>query len=361
MPSSVCSIEEEAKIVREVFELYVNRLSASYIARRMIQKGYKTGTGRTDWSEKSVRAIIANEKYVGDCLLHKKFVTDPITKTKVVNRGEKDAYYVKDGHPGLISRELRDKACALKEERRTKMGTCKGAIKRAPTNYAGFGICPYCGKNYYVKTMSNAKTGIKKCLDCGSNRGLVVCRDSESIFLDDLNNIMIEQVHLLRLKPIEFKNELKRAFNFDKSSAESTIAKLNERIDYLKGKLTQLEGNNSESSILLKDEVQKELDKFMLEKDVAENRLLTCINADSEINKIYKCLNLVADNDISNTFRHLFKHVIVKNRLHLTFIIGREDMTGLNLLDLPECIKGTYEIKVRAQIYQVEFGIYINA
>lgn len=163
------------------------------------------------------------------------------------------------------------------------------------------------------------------------------------------------------MKPIEFKNELKRAFNFDKSSAESTIAKLNERIDYLKGKLTQLEGNNNESSVLLKDEVQKELDKFMLEKDVAENRLLTCINADSEINKIYKCLNLVADNDISNTFRHLFKHVIVKNRLHLTFVIGREDMTGLNLLDLPECIKGTYEIKVRAQIYQVEFGIYINA
>ena len=96
---------------------------------------------------------------------------------------------------------------------------------------------------------------------------------------------------MLRLKPIEFKNELKRAFNFDKSSAESTIAKLNERIDYLKGKLTQLEGNNNESSVLLKDEVQKELDKFMLEKDVAENRLLTRINADSEINKIYKCLN----------------------------------------------------------------------
>lgn len=106
------------------------------------------------------------------------------------------------------------------------MGTRKGAIKRPPTNYTGFGICPYCEKNYYVKTMSNAKTGIKKCLDCGSNRGLVVCKDRESIFLDDLNNIMIEQVNLLRLKPIEFKNELKRAFNFDKSSAESTIIEL---------------------------------------------------------------------------------------------------------------------------------------
>lgn len=47
--------------------------------------------------------------------------------------------------------------------------------------------------------------------------------------------------------------------------------------------------------------------------------------------------------------------------LPFSFVIGREDMTGLNLLDLPECIKGTYEIKVRAQIYQVEFGIYINA
>lgn len=52
--------------------------------------------------------------------------------------------------------------------------------------------------------------------------------------------------------------------------------------------------------------------------------------------------------------------MIVKKRCDLTFIIGNENISKLNLLDLNRCLEGTYQIKVRAQVYQVRFGIFIN-
>lgn len=64
-------IESEAKIVREIFDMYIQGLSTSYIAREMENRGYKTGTGRTHWTGKSVNTTIRNEKYAGDFLLHK--------------------------------------------------------------------------------------------------------------------------------------------------------------------------------------------------------------------------------------------------------------------------------------------------
>jgi len=86
----------------------------------------------------------------------------------------------------------------------------------------------------------------------------------------------------------------------------------------------------------------------------------TSMNADVEIKKIHESLKLVDENNIKDTFRYLFKHMIVKKRCDLTFIIGNENISNLNLLDLNRCLEGTYQIKVRAQVYQVRFGIFIN-
>ena len=53
--------------------------------------------------------------------------------------------------------------------------------------------------------------------------------------------------------------------------------------------------------------------------------------------------------------------MIVKSRTDLTFIIGNNDVSKLDLLNLPKLFKGTYKIKVRAQFYTVNFGVFFNA
>ena len=63
---------------------------------------------------------------------------------------------------------------------------------------------------------------------------------------------------------------------------------------------------------------------------------------------------------IRQSLRILFKRMIVKNRLDLTFIIGNENVANLNLFNLKKILVGSHQIKVRAQHYTVKFGIFID-
>ena len=95
-------------------------------------------------------------------------------------------------------------------------------------------------------------------------------------------------------------------------------------------------------------------------KQKTENELLTSNDAEIVIKQIFDSLDKIDEDNIEESFRILFKRMIVKNRLDLTFIIGNENVTNLNLLDLKKILVGSHQIKVRAQHYTVKFGIFIN-
>ena len=70
--------EEEANIVRYMFERYVEGVGSSTIAKELTAKGIKTPKHRDKWCESTVRGILKNEKYIGDVLMGKTFTIDPI-------------------------------------------------------------------------------------------------------------------------------------------------------------------------------------------------------------------------------------------------------------------------------------------
>lgn len=59
-------VPEEAKIVREIFQMYVSRIGPMKIAKHMESLGATTGAGATKWSMSTVAVILKNEKYIGD-------------------------------------------------------------------------------------------------------------------------------------------------------------------------------------------------------------------------------------------------------------------------------------------------------
>ena len=61
--------------------------------------------------------MLSNEKYAGDSIMQKTYVEDFLTKKKVKNRGQKEQYYVKDSHQGIISREIFEEVQKEKERR----------------------------------------------------------------------------------------------------------------------------------------------------------------------------------------------------------------------------------------------------
>ena len=74
--------EEEASVVRYMFERYIEGVGSSTIAKELTAKGIKTPKDGDKWCESTIRGILKNEKYIGDVLMGKTFTIDPISHNK---------------------------------------------------------------------------------------------------------------------------------------------------------------------------------------------------------------------------------------------------------------------------------------
>ena len=98
--------EEEAAVVRYIFQRYTEGAGGSVIAKELENLGYKTKRGSPKWADSTVIGIIKNEKYKGDILLGKTFTVDPISKRRLYNFGEEDQFYIREHHEPIISEEV---------------------------------------------------------------------------------------------------------------------------------------------------------------------------------------------------------------------------------------------------------------
>ena len=117
--------KKEAKIVRYIFERYLEGIGGRAIARELDELGYKSPRGLDHWNDTTVLGIIKNEKYKGDILMGKTFTVDPISKRRLSNFGEEDKYYIKDNHEPIISKEDFEKAQAIRLRRAGNKKTAK--------------------------------------------------------------------------------------------------------------------------------------------------------------------------------------------------------------------------------------------
>ena len=99
-------VEEEAKIVRLIFNLYLQGSGCRKIKKFLEEQGVKTVTGKTEWSTATIDRMLSNEKYAGMALLQKTYVADPLTHKQSKNSGEVSQYFVENSHEAIISVEI---------------------------------------------------------------------------------------------------------------------------------------------------------------------------------------------------------------------------------------------------------------
>jgi DNA invertase Pin-like site-specific DNA recombinase len=97
-------VEEEAKIVRLIFDLYLQGNGCRKIKKYLEANGIKTVTGKTEWSTATIDRMLSNEKYAGNAVLQKTFVEDPLTHKQVKNNGQQSMFLVENSHQAIISR-----------------------------------------------------------------------------------------------------------------------------------------------------------------------------------------------------------------------------------------------------------------
>lgn len=111
-------VEEEAKIVRIIYDFFVSGWTIRHIAEHLTDEGIPTPTGKNKWSVSTVENILRNEKYKGDALLQKTYTEDYLTKKVRKNRGEVKQYLVEHSHDPIIDPETFDRVQELLAKRR---------------------------------------------------------------------------------------------------------------------------------------------------------------------------------------------------------------------------------------------------
>ena len=147
-------IPEEAEVVKEIYRCYLDGMSMNLIADRLNEKGLTTKGSSSPYRKTVVQRILTNEKYTGDALLQKTYVTDCITKKTRKNNGELPMYLVKNHHEPIISRSdfnrvqeemARRSAKRTIADKLTKTGQGKYSAKYALSELL---ICGECGEHY---------------------------------------------------------------------------------------------------------------------------------------------------------------------------------------------------------------------
>ena len=139
-------VEDEARIVREIYAMFLDGKTPSGIAAALTKRGVPTPAGKTRWQSSTVTSILTNEKYRGDALLQKTFTVDFLMKKAKVNEGEAPQYYVENSHPAIVSGEVFELAQAELARRRQH-----GRHTSATTVFSGRLVCGECGAYFGSK------------------------------------------------------------------------------------------------------------------------------------------------------------------------------------------------------------------
>jgi DNA invertase Pin-like site-specific DNA recombinase len=176
--------QEEAEIVKNMFEWYVSGMSCTEIARKLTSKGIKTITGLDKWNDGTIYNMLRNEKYKGDALLQKTYVPNHIRKKAVENKGEVDQYYLKEDHPPIVTEEMWEAVKKRVLENKYSKGISNDPKYNEKYPYTGLLFCSKCGAPLRRRVW-NSKTPFKKYVWQCSNYVYIKTRTCTGTKIDE--------------------------------------------------------------------------------------------------------------------------------------------------------------------------------
>ena len=206
-------IQEQAEVVRSIYEQYLSGASLRMIKDRLETEQIPNVTGGSQWTITAIRSILTNEKYCGDVLLQKTYISDCISRKVIRNTGQLPMYLVQNHHEGIVERKTFD---AVQAEMARRSAGKSPSKKNAPTGMTSYAskyalserlVCGECGTLYRRCTWS--KQGRKRIVwRCVSrlDYGTKYCHNSPTLdeeplqkaILAAINSVMSQKSTLIR-------------------------------------------------------------------------------------------------------------------------------------------------------------------
>ena len=309
--------EEEAKIVRIIFDLYANhRYGTRKISQTLFDMGYTSREGNA-FNVLTIRHMLENPKYKGWYCGNKTQNLDYRTKKKAFLDESEWVMYPDPSIPAIVSEELWERANALYKERRKEMKTHSSGVSfhnRYP--YSCKIICEEHGTTFHRQVLKSAD-GEKEVWQCKVYRqkGRAAC-SAPQIRSEELDRIMADIFsEMMKDKQgiidslITVLTQVPKEVDFDRMTTcvESeitgikvkkdrlldlhiagaiTIEEFKERNDALNSKLNELESqlaairqeqSKASSQDLDIDAIRRELDKELSFTDGVNSALVATI------------------------------------------------------------------------------------
>ncbi|WP_031420664.1 recombinase family protein [Lachnoclostridium phytofermentans] len=251
--------EEEADIVRWIFNRYNQGYGAYTIAKDLIRLGKKNKKGIVKWTDSGIRGIISNEKYKGDLLLGKTFTVDPLTKRRLDNMGEEDQFYIKNHHEAIVSEEEWNMAQEIRKSRYGKnTSIIEGTREKQSRKFAFSSMCEcaYCGTKFSRRSHHQDTQHKKPVWVCrtAANKGKASCPDSKAIDESILENAFVESFQLLADNFDDILESVLESIEIELSSTDNS-----DRLKRVDKSLATVEAKRKKlTDMLLDDKISKE-------------------------------------------------------------------------------------------------------
>lgn len=156
--------EEEAKIVRQIYQLFIAGSTYREICEEMEKGGHLTQTKKEIWTVNNVRSILSNEKYCGDILQQKTYIRDFLGHESVKNNGQVQQYLIVRNHEPIVSKDTFVYVQNLKKYRISNYNNSISKCGSGPT--AGLLICSNCLRTMKKITTHPGTTYSRAVLTC---------------------------------------------------------------------------------------------------------------------------------------------------------------------------------------------------
>lgn len=283
--------KEEAEIVKEIFDLYVNKGYGVYRIAKLLNERGLTSLRGTAWSTTAVSRLLKNKIYAGYVINGRTEVKNFIEKTRRI-KDESEWFEVEKPDLRIIPLELWEKAQNINKS--NNIGLEK-TIHQKRSNKHLFSMlitCSVCG--YSFRRVQNKRKDHIRTYWCCSGRnhhGAKYCRNTTII----MENELIENIDNYFLSLIEDKQKFVSNIisQYKRKQPENSDTALNKRLGVLqkkKQKQIQMFENDIITIEELKErtaDIDRQIAKIRLELDIAE----TTEDIEKKLNQLYHKLS----------------------------------------------------------------------
>ncbi len=328
--------EEEAQLVRHIYNKYLEGKGLHIIARELQAEGHKTKNGHSEWTNKSIRTILQNEKYVGDLLQKKTITPDYLTHAKKYNRGEEEMVYIKDHHEPIIDRKTFE---FVQAEFKRKSEVYRIDKSKHSNRYAFSGKikCGCCGRRYVANFRKHKDGSKRKVWRCYNNLKngrphevngeLIGCENNaigndvlECAVLKALNEISLNKQAVISKLTKVITDVLKRQEQkqYDFKKAEQAIKRIEEKklknIDaYYDNKITETDFQK------MTEQYQSEIDKLNEEIKAEKEKSMMIENKAGFIEEVCQVITrLVSFEEFNDSIaKEVLEQIIVHSKSNI--------------------------------------------